>query len=39
MLNDAAIARFQANLRGDLIQSGDPRYEEARKVFNGMIER
>ena len=39
MLNDAAIARFQANLRGDLIQPSDARYEEARKVFNGMIDR
>ncbi len=39
MLNDAAIARFQANLQGELIQPSDPRYEEARKVFNGMIDK
>jgi FAD/FMN-containing dehydrogenase len=37
MLNNAAITRFQANFRGDTIQPGDPRYDEARKVFNGMI--
>jgi hypothetical protein len=37
MLNDAAIARLRANLGANVIQSGDPSYEEARKVFNGMI--
>jgi FAD/FMN-containing dehydrogenase len=36
---DAAIARFQANLHGDLIQPTSPRYEVARKVFNGMIDK
>jgi hypothetical protein len=36
---EVAIARFQANLRGDLIQPSDARYEGARKVFNGMIDR
>jgi FAD/FMN-containing dehydrogenase len=39
MLNDAAIARFRENLHGDFIQPSDPRYEEARKVFNGMIDK
>jgi FAD/FMN-containing dehydrogenase len=39
MLNAAAIARFQAKLHGDFIQPSDPRYGEARKVFNGMIEK
>jgi FAD/FMN-containing dehydrogenase len=38
-MNDAAIARFRANLQGNLIQPGNPRYEEARKVFNGMIDK
>jgi FAD/FMN-containing dehydrogenase len=38
-MNDTAIARFRANLQGDLFQPGDPRYEEARKVFNGMIDK
>jgi FAD/FMN-containing dehydrogenase len=39
MLNDAAITKIRANLHGDFIQPGDPRYEEARKVFNGMIDK
>ena len=39
MLNDTAIAGFRANLHGDLILPSDSRYEEARKVFNGMIDK
>jgi len=39
MLNNAAIARVQTNLHGDFIQPSDPRYEQARKVFNGMIDK
>ena len=39
MLNHAAIARLQANLQGRLIQPDDSAYEEARKVFNGMIDK
>ena len=39
MLNDAAIAAFRASLRGELIERGDGGYEEARKVYNRMIER
>jgi FAD/FMN-containing dehydrogenase len=38
-MNDVAIARFRANLQGDFIQPTDPRYDEARKVFNGMIDK
>jgi FAD/FMN-containing dehydrogenase len=30
---------LQAGLRGDLIQSGDPGYDEARKLYNGMIDK
>lgn len=30
---------FKASLRGNLIRPGDPRYETARKVYNGMIDR
>ena len=26
-------------LRGDLIQPGDPGYDEARKVYNAMIDK
>src|SRR6201993_4650807 len=39
MLNHAAIATFRASLRGELIEPGDASYEEARKVYNRMIER
>lgn len=39
MLQPAEIRRFQANLHGELIQPGHDRYEEARKVFNGMIDK
>ena len=33
------VAQFKAQLRGELIEPGDPGYEEARKVYNGMISR
>jgi len=39
MLSDAAITAFKANLRGELIKPGDPAYDAARKVYNGMIDR
>ena len=39
MLSDTAIAAFKASLRGQLIAPGDSQYDEARKVFNGMIDR
>ncbi len=39
MLTEAAIATFKANLRGELIEPGDPSYDAARKVYNAMIER
>ncbi|HUE76159.1 MAG TPA: FAD-binding oxidoreductase [Chloroflexota bacterium] len=38
-LDDAVINDFKAQLRGDLIQRNDPGYEDARKVYNGMIDR
>jgi FAD/FMN-containing dehydrogenase len=34
-----AISQLRAQLRGGLIEPGDPAYEEARKVHNGMINR
>lgn len=34
-----AISQFKAQLRGDLIETTDARYEEARKVYNAMISR
>src|SRR5215470_9313276 len=39
MLNVAAIAPLKSSLRGELIEPNDARYDEARKVYNGMIDR
>jgi hypothetical protein len=39
MLSETTIKNFKANLRGDLIQRSDERYEEARKLYNGMIDK
>ena len=39
MLNETNIEKFKASLRGELIQRSDERYEEARKLYNGMIEK
>jgi FAD/FMN-containing dehydrogenase len=33
------INQFKAQLRGELIEPGDARYEETRKVYNAMISR
>ena len=39
MLNEDSIAELKGNLRGRLIQPGDADYDEARKVYNGMIHK
>src|SRR3712207_3098072 len=39
VLDDAVVERFEAELRGELIRPGDEGYEEARKLWNGMIDR
>jgi len=39
MVTQEAIAEFRSQLRGELIQPGDPGYENARKVYNGMIDK
>src|SRR5271155_5506851 len=39
MLNEATIAAFRASLRGGLVEPGDPNYDLARRVYNGMIDR
>lgn len=36
---EASVERFKSGLRGDLLRPGDPGYETARKVYNGMIDR
>lgn len=39
MLAEQTISQFRLNLRGKLIQPQDADYEEARKVYNGMINK
>ncbi|MGA3244015.1 MAG: FAD-binding oxidoreductase [Bacteroidota bacterium] len=39
MPGEAVIATFKASLRGELIQPTDTGYDEARKVYNAMINR
>jgi len=38
MTNDQ-INQLQSSLRGKLIKAGDPEYDTARKVYNGMIDK
>lgn len=38
-LDPTQVAEFQSALRGPLIQRSDPGYEEARKVYNAMIDK
>src|SRR5262245_50087822 len=34
-----ALQGFKSGLKGQLLRSGDPSYDEARKIWNGMIDR
>ena len=38
-LAEQAVSAFSAQLRGELIQPGDARYDDARKVYNAMIDK
>jgi len=38
-LEEAAVHEFAAGFRGELIRPGDDGYDDARAVFNGMIDR
>jgi len=38
-MQQQAITEFKGQLRGELIEPNDTRYEEARKVYNAMISR
>jgi FAD/FMN-containing dehydrogenase len=39
MLNDAEVQSLDSAFAGELIQPGNPRYETARRVWNGMVDR
>src|SRR5690349_16134417 len=39
MLKEDSITQLKGSLRGRLIQPGDAHYDEARKVYNGMIHK
>jgi FAD/FMN-containing dehydrogenase len=39
MLSDDAITALRTKLRGQLITPSDAQYDDARKVYNGMIDR
>src|ERR671916_3130834 len=39
MLDEATIEQLKVDLRGELIQPGDKDYDEARKVYNAMIDK
>lgn len=38
-IDEVSIQVFAAGFRGDLIRAGDPKYDAARAVWNGMIDR
>jgi FAD/FMN-containing dehydrogenase len=39
MLNEESIQELAGKVQGDLIRPDDPAYDEARRVWNGMIDR
>jgi FAD/FMN-containing dehydrogenase len=39
MITQEEIAQFRAQLRGELLEPGSAAYENARKVYNGMIDK
>jgi FAD/FMN-containing dehydrogenase len=39
MLNEATVTKFKDVLRGPLVQPKDAAYEDARKLYNGMIDK
>ena len=39
MLSEDSVKKFKSNLRGSVIEPGDRGYDDARKVYNGMIHK
>jgi hypothetical protein len=39
MLAESGVERLRANVRGELFRRGSPEYEDARRVYNAMIDR
>ena len=39
MINQTAIQEYRAGLRGNLLEPTDKGYDDARKVYNGMIDK
>lgn len=39
VVEEKAVEEFKSSLRGDLLRAGDEGYDEARKVWNGMIDK
>ena len=39
MLDDNSIKEFRESLRGGLLEPHDKGYDDARKVYNGMINK
>lgn len=39
MVDEAKVQEFKASLRGELIRPGDGGYDDARKIWNGMIDK
>jgi FAD/FMN-containing dehydrogenase len=39
MLSEDSVKEFKSNLRGSVIEPGDKGYDDARKVYNGMIHK
>jgi FAD/FMN-containing dehydrogenase len=39
ILGDGAVDALRSNFTGDVIRPGDAGYDEARKVFNGMVDK
>ena len=39
VLDEAALAAIRQRFEGEVLEAGDPGYDDARKLFNAMIDR